>query len=61
VPVPSPNNILGIKGVGELPTNGAPAAVANAVMDALAPLAAGELQLPITAQRVWDAIRNRTG
>jgi carbon-monoxide dehydrogenase large subunit len=61
VPVPSPNNILGIKGVGELPTNGAPAAVANAVMDALAPLRVRELQLPITAQRVWEGIRNRVG
>jgi carbon-monoxide dehydrogenase large subunit len=57
VPVPSPNNILGIKGVGELPTNGAPAAVANAVMDALAPLGVRELQLPITAQRVWEGLR----
>ena len=28
---PSPNNFLGLKGVGELPTNGAPAAIANAV------------------------------
>ena len=32
---PSPNNFLGLKGVGELPTNGAPAALANAVLDAL--------------------------
>jgi carbon-monoxide dehydrogenase large subunit len=57
VPVPSPNNILGIKGVGELPTNGAPAAVANAVMDALAPHGVEELELPLTAERVWRALR----
>ena len=35
IATPSPNNFLGFKGVGELPTNGAPAAVANAVLDAL--------------------------
>jgi carbon-monoxide dehydrogenase large subunit len=34
----SPNNFLGLKGVGELPTNGAPAAIGNAVLDALRPL-----------------------
>jgi carbon-monoxide dehydrogenase large subunit len=54
--VPSPNNALGIKGVGELPTNGAPAAVANAVVDALAPLGVAEVGLPMTAARVWAAI-----
>jgi carbon-monoxide dehydrogenase large subunit len=53
VPVPSPNNSLGIKGVGELPTNGAPAAVANAVADALG--GAG-VELPMTAEAVWRAL-----
>ena len=57
VPVPSPNNILGIKGVGELPTNGAPAAIANAVMDALAADGVRHIELPLTPQRVWDALR----
>jgi len=32
IATPSPNNMLGFKGVGELPTNGAPAALANAVL-----------------------------
>jgi carbon-monoxide dehydrogenase large subunit len=53
VPVPTPNNALGIKGVGELPTNGAPAAVANAVADALG---GAVLDLPITAEKVWRAL-----
>ncbi|WP_270936973.1 xanthine dehydrogenase family protein molybdopterin-binding subunit, partial [Falsiroseomonas oryzae] len=53
VPVPSPNNALGIKGVGELPTNGAPAAVANAVADALG---GRRVALPMTAERVWAAL-----
>lgn len=56
-PVPSPNNILGIKGVGELPTNGAPAAIANAVIDALAEDGVTHIELPMTPQRVWDALR----
>jgi carbon-monoxide dehydrogenase large subunit len=59
VPVPSPNNSLGIKGVGELPTNGAPAAVANAVLDALAADGVTHLDLPMTPERVWRALRDR--
>jgi carbon-monoxide dehydrogenase large subunit len=56
--VPSPNNALGIKGVGELPTNGAPAAVANAVLDALAARGVRHVELPLTPQRVWQALRD---
>ncbi len=52
----SPNNFLGLKGVGELPTNGAPAAIANAVLDALRPLGVRHLDMPITAQKVWQAL-----
>ncbi|WP_428674146.1 xanthine dehydrogenase family protein molybdopterin-binding subunit [Reyranella sp.] len=54
---PSPNNFLGFKGVGELPTNGAPAAFANAVLDALAPLGVRHLDMPLTAERVWQSLR----
>jgi aerobic carbon-monoxide dehydrogenase large subunit len=54
---PSPNNFLGLKGVGELPTNGAPAALANAVLDALRPLGVRHLDMPITAHKVWQALR----
>jgi carbon-monoxide dehydrogenase large subunit len=54
---PSPNNFLGFKGVGELPTNGAPAALANAVLDALAPLGVRHLDMPLTAERVWQSLR----
>jgi carbon-monoxide dehydrogenase large subunit len=56
VPVPSPNNRLGIKGVGELPTNGAPAALANAVLDALAGDGVTRIGLPMTPERVWRAL-----
>jgi carbon-monoxide dehydrogenase large subunit len=53
---PSTNNALGIKGVGELPTNGAPAAVANAIVDALRPYGVRHIESPATPQRVWRAI-----
>jgi carbon-monoxide dehydrogenase large subunit len=54
---PSPNNFLGLKGVGELPTNGAPAAFANAVLDALRPHGVRHLDMPITPMKVWEALR----
>jgi carbon-monoxide dehydrogenase large subunit len=56
IATPSPNNFMGLKGVGELPTNGAPAAVANAVLDALAPFGVRHLDMPITAEKVWQAM-----
>ncbi|MBS0219381.1 MAG: xanthine dehydrogenase family protein molybdopterin-binding subunit [Proteobacteria bacterium] len=60
ISTPSPNNFMGFKGVGELPANGAPAAVANAVLDALRPLGLRHLDMPLTAHKVWQALqRNR--
>ncbi len=54
---PNPYNPLGVKGVGECGTNGAPPAVANAVMDALAPLGIDHLDMPYTAPKLWAAIQ----
>jgi aerobic carbon-monoxide dehydrogenase large subunit len=54
---PSPWNPLGAKGVGEGGSIGTPAAVANAVADALGPLGIRHVDLPFTASRVWAAIR----
>jgi carbon-monoxide dehydrogenase large subunit len=54
---PNPFNPLGVKGVGEAGTNGAPPAVANAVMDALAPLGIMHVDMPYTAPKLWEAIR----
>jgi carbon-monoxide dehydrogenase large subunit len=56
IATPTPNNFLGFKGVGELPTNGAPAALANAVLDALAPLGVRHLDMPLTAHKIWQAL-----
>jgi carbon-monoxide dehydrogenase large subunit len=53
---PSPRNILGAKGVGEAGCIGAPTAVTNAVLDALAPLGVTTLDMPLTAEKVWRAI-----
>ncbi len=53
---PSPTNPLGVKGVGETGTIAAPAAVMNAVVDALAPLDVEDLDMPATPERVWRAI-----
>ncbi|MDP2374753.1 xanthine dehydrogenase family protein molybdopterin-binding subunit [Reyranella sp.] len=56
IATPSPNNFLGLKGIGELPTNGAPAALGNAILDALRPLGVHHLDMPITAHKVWKAL-----
>jgi carbon-monoxide dehydrogenase large subunit len=56
---PSPVNPLGVKGVGEAGTIGSTPAIANAVLDALQPLGITHLDLPMTPERVWQAIKTR--
>jgi carbon-monoxide dehydrogenase large subunit len=56
---PSPVNPLGVKGVGEAGTIGATPAIANAVLDALGPLGITHLDLPLSPERVWNAIQTR--
>ncbi|XVH31114.1 xanthine dehydrogenase family protein molybdopterin-binding subunit [Haloferacaceae archaeon DSL9] len=55
---PSPHNPLGVKGVGESATIGATPAVVNAVIDALSPFGVTALDMPITPETVWRAIRD---
>jgi aerobic carbon-monoxide dehydrogenase large subunit len=57
VEILSPTNPLGIKAGGEGATTPAPAAVVNAIVDALAPLGVHDLAMPATPERVWRAIR----
>jgi carbon-monoxide dehydrogenase large subunit len=57
----TPVNPLGAKGVGESGAIGAPAAVANAVVDALRPLGVHDIAIPCTPERVWRAIRDASG
>ncbi|MFW6089573.1 MAG: xanthine dehydrogenase family protein molybdopterin-binding subunit, partial [Gemmatimonadota bacterium] len=54
---PCPHNPLGVKGVGEAGTIASPAAVVNAVVDALAPWGITHLDMPLTPEKVWRAIQ----
>jgi carbon-monoxide dehydrogenase large subunit len=54
---PCTHNPLGVKGCGEAGAIGAPAAVINAVLDALAPLGVRDIEMPATPSRVWHAIQ----
>lgn len=58
VETPSPLTPTGAKGVGELPTVAAPAAVANAVMDALSKVGVRHIDTPLTPEKIWRAIHN---
>ncbi len=60
-PTPTPFTTLGAKGVGECGTIGAPAAIANAVIDALAPFGVRHLDPPYHSERVWTALRRAAG
>ena len=50
---------LGAKGIGESATVGSPAAVVNAVIDALRPLDIRHADIPLTPSRVWEAMQGR--
>lgn len=54
---PTSVNPLGVKGIGETGTIASTPAVYNAVADALAPLGVKKLDMPLTPERVWRAIR----
>jgi carbon-monoxide dehydrogenase large subunit len=57
VVTPSPLNPLGVKGAGEGGTLPAPAAIANAVADALRPLGVEVTEMPLTRERLWRRVR----
>lgn len=54
---PSPLNPLGAKGLGEAGCIAVPPAVVNAVVDALAQWGCTHLDMPLTAEKVWRALR----
>jgi carbon-monoxide dehydrogenase large subunit len=58
---PCTHNPLGTKGCGEAGAIGAPAALMNAVMDALAPVGVKHLDMPASPHRVWQAINAAKG
>jgi carbon-monoxide dehydrogenase large subunit len=53
---PSPTNPLGVKGVGETGAIAAPAAVMNAIVDALSGDGITDITMPATPERVWRAL-----
>ncbi len=59
--VPSPTNLLGVKGAGEGGTVGAPAAVIHAILDALKPFGVEHIDMPATPEVVWRAIAGAMG
>jgi carbon-monoxide dehydrogenase large subunit len=54
---PSPTNPLGVKGIGESGSIGAPPTIVHAVLDALAPFGIAHLDMPLTPQKIWTAIQ----
>jgi carbon-monoxide dehydrogenase large subunit len=59
--VPATTNPLGVKGVGEAGTTAAISAVMNAVADAIPNGAGNHLDMPATAQRLWEACQKAKG
>jgi carbon-monoxide dehydrogenase large subunit len=56
----TPVNPLGIKGVGEAGTIGSTPAVANAVMDALAPFGVKNLDMPLRPEKLYNAMHSKS-
>ena len=54
---PCPHNPLGVKGVGEAGAIAATACVANAVIDALYSHGVRDIEMPMTSERVWNALQ----
>ncbi len=57
VVTPSPHNPLGAKGAGEMGTIAATPTIASAVFDALSPLGVRHIELPLTSEKIWQAIQ----
>ncbi len=58
---PSPTNPMGVKGVGETGTIASPAAVMNAVVDALSPHGITDIEMPAKPERIWRALAEAKG
>jgi carbon-monoxide dehydrogenase large subunit len=58
--IPCATNPMGVKGAGEAGCIGAPPAVINALVDALAPYGIRHIDMPATPSRIWTLLRNHT-
>lgn len=56
---PSPQHPFDAKGVGESPNVGSPAALVNAVVDALSHLGVKHIDMPITPWKVWNILKEK--
>jgi len=54
----TPENPLGAKGIGEAGTIGSTPAIVNAVLDALAPFGIDHIDMPLTPDKIWTAIKS---
>lgn len=54
---PCTTNPLGVKGVGEAGTTAAPCAIVNAILNALPTKAAASMDMPVTPEKVWRALK----
>ncbi len=57
VETPTPINPLGAKGVGEAGCIGAPPAIVNAVLDALAPFGIKSIDMPLKPEKIWALVQ----
>jgi carbon-monoxide dehydrogenase large subunit len=57
-PVPTHTNPLGVKGGSESGNVGAPAAIVNAIVDALSPYNVTDVPLPATPERIWRLLQS---
>lgn len=57
--VPTKANLLGTKGGSEAGNVGAPAAIINAIVNALSSFGVDDIALPATSERLWNAIRGK--
>ena len=57
----TPINPLGAKGIGEAATIGATPTATNAIIDALSAFGITHLDIPFTAEKVWNAIQEAKG
>jgi carbon-monoxide dehydrogenase large subunit len=54
---PCPHNPLGVKGAGEAGAIASPAAIVNGVMDALQPFGVKHIDMPLTPEKIWKAVK----
>jgi len=61
LPVPTMNNVVGAKGAGESGTIGGLVTVVNAALDALSHAGVRDIEMPLTSNRIWQALQKAAG